>query len=279
MIQLLTRDKNVLYELEQSEIFPDYRSVLGEAIALNVDLTGLYVESERLDEIMWRGNDLKWVTFSNCSLKRNEFIDCEFVQLNIYNSDLQLSKFKKSSIKESQFLESNLSKGRFSDCEMENVAFHDTNLAATFFLNCFINEGKFKNGDTNTDWIRDSYFIGCTFSESNMESVKDISVIYFWETNPQEIEFYKDECFTEVINKSSKVLYAIESDVVWWKPYSWNKDKYRFFRGSLEDFCKEVRNGFPTTDLYPDMTDIEIEDELLRVCFYLESWKKNIESV
>lgn len=43
-IQLLTQEKKVLYELEQSDLFPDYRSVLQEVITLKIDLTYLSAE-------------------------------------------------------------------------------------------------------------------------------------------------------------------------------------------------------------------------------------------
>lgn len=109
-------------------------------------------------------------------------------------------------------------------------------------------------------------------AECGMDYVVDISLLYFWDTNLYDIQFRNKERFTEVINKQSKVIYAIDSDVVWWKPYSWNNEEMRLFRGSLKEFRKEVENGFPTTDLYPDMDDYEIEAELLKVIRYLEQW-------
>ncbi|MDX9883731.1 MAG: pentapeptide repeat-containing protein [Prolixibacteraceae bacterium] len=294
-IQLLTQEKKVLYELDQSGLFPDYRSVLCEAIALKIDLTGLVVDSEQLDEVIWRGTEMKSVLFRNCSLKKNEFIDCNISGLYIGNSDFSSSKFKKSALNDFHILNSDFSKTRFKDCSMWNhffldcnfnkaafynckvddISFNSTNLPGTFFYNCRINNGHFVHSDTNTGWLKETGFVGCNLSECQIDSVVDISGMYFWETNVQDIQMMEEECFTEVVNKNSKVLYAIYSDVVWWKPYSWADDEKRIFRGSLEEFSNEVRTGFPTTGLYPEMGDYEIEEELLRVCRYLKSWEKD----
>ncbi|MCF8359263.1 MAG: pentapeptide repeat-containing protein [Prolixibacteraceae bacterium] len=293
-IQLFTQEKKVLYELEQSELFPDYRSVLSEAIALKIDLTGLVVDSEQLDGMTWLGTEVNSVFFRNCSLKKNEFINCNFNGLYVGDCDFTSSKFKKSTLNDLHILNSNYSKARFRNCSASNlffldcnfnkaafhncriddIAFNSTNLSETFFYSCKINKGNFIHSDIKTDWLRETGFVGCNLSECQIDSAIDISGMYLWETNVQDIQLIEEECFTEVVNKNSKVLYAIYSNVVWWKPLSLNDEK-RIFRGSLEEFYDEVQNGFPTTDLYPEMDDFEIEEELLRVCKYLESWKNN----
>ena len=71
------------------------------------------------------------------------------------------------------------------------------------------------------------------------------------------------------------MIYAIDSDVVWWKPSSWQDYEKGIFRGTLKEFTEEVRNEFPRTGLDPSGLDYEIEEELLHVCKYLESWKNN----
>lgn len=110
-----------------------------------------------------------------------------------------------------------------------------------------------------------------------MKSIKEISQLFFWDSNLRDIhsEFGKKERFTEIENERSTVIYAIDSNVVWWKPYSWEDNEKGIFRGTLKEFTEEVRNGFPTTDLYPKNADYEIEEELLHVCNYLESWRNN----
>lgn len=291
-IQLLTDKKKVLYELEQSELFPDYRSVLCEAIALNIDLTDLCVELETINEVIWKGINLKGIFFKNCSMRKNEFIECNLKYVSINNCDFQSSKFKKSTIinfyitntnslamsfknctlNDGLFLSCNLGKTNFYNCKSDHVSFNSTNLTETFFKDCEITSGSFIHDKTNTEWMMNTYFVDCNLSEIEMRDIQDVSSLYFWETNVHEIKFMGDQQFTEVINDRSKVLYAVDSDVVWWKPYSWDDDERRIFRGTLKEFADEVRNEFPTTDLYPSMMDYEIENELLRVCLYLESW-------
>lgn len=296
-IQLLTDKKQILYELEQSELFPDFRSVLREAIALNIDLTNLSIESEMIDEVIWKGNDLKGVFFNNCSMKKNEFIECNLKSVYISNCDCQSTKFKKTTIIDFDvmntdssmvsfknctldnglFLSCNLVKTNFYNSKTDHVSFNSTNLSEVFFKDCEITNGSFIHDKANTEWMINTYFVGCCLSEIEMRDVQDVSSLYFWETNVREIKFMGDQQFTEVINDRSKVLYAVDSDVVWWKPYSWDDDERRIFRGTLKEFADEVRNEFPTTDLYPSMMDYEIENELLRVCLYLESWNRSIE--
>lgn len=296
-IQLLTDKKQILYELEQSELFPDFRSVLREAIALNIDLTNLSIESEMIDEVIWKGNDLKGISFKNCSMKKNEFIECNLKSVYISNCDCQSTTFKKTALVDltsrktdfslmnsrdctldnSLFLECDLFKTNFYNCKSDYVSYNSTNLTEVFFKDCEITNGSFIHDKANTEWMINTYFVGCCLSEIEMRDVQDVSSLYFWETNVREIKFMGDQQFTEVINDRSKVLYAVDSDVVWWKPYSWDDDERRIFRGTLKEFADEVRNEFPTTDLYPSMMDYEIENELLRVCLYLESWNRPIE--
>lgn len=119
--------------------------------------------------------------------------------------------------------------------------------------------------------MKDVYFIKCSIVGCDMSLVDDISTLFFWDTNIRDIKFKNEERFTIVTNTHSKVIYAIDSDTIWWKPYSSNNNKMKIFRGNLDSFCYEVQNGFPTTDLHPKMDDFEIERELLLVCRYLRS--------
>lgn len=291
-IQLLTKEKKVLYELEQSDLFPDYRSVLREAIALKIDLTGLVVDSEQLDGITWLGTDINSVFFRNCSLKNNEFINCNIDGLYVGDCDFTSSKLKKSNLKDFHILNSDFSKASFKNCTMathfyldcnfnkatfynckiDDIAFDSTNLSGTFFNYCEINDGNFVHSDENTIWLKESGFVGCNLSDCEIGSVIDISKMYFLETNVNDLKMIENEEFTEVFNKNSKVLYAIDSDIVWWKPNSWNK-KIGIFRGSLKEFSNEVQDGFPTTDIWPDV-EMFIGSELEHVIRYLESWQK-----
>jgi hypothetical protein len=73
-IQLKTRENKVLYELEKSELFPSYRSVLVEAISVGIDLTGLRAVNEEINNVDWKGASSSSFSFENCSMKKNKFI-------------------------------------------------------------------------------------------------------------------------------------------------------------------------------------------------------------
>ncbi|MCW0483319.1 pentapeptide repeat-containing protein [Gaoshiqia sediminis] len=291
-IQLLNDKNKVLYELEQSELFPDYRSVLREAIALNLDLTGLRVESESLDEVTWNGASLTGVSFLNCSMKKNEFQDCTVTGLYLHSCDLSSSKFRKTTLRDFHLADSKSAKVHFSDCQFNNSfilssslsdarfyecgffssVFNSTGLSGSIFKNCTGDTMRFVHSKQTDEWLKDTFFMNCRLHSCEMD-IEDLACIYFWNTNVRDIQLLERERFTEVINDNSQVLYAIDSDVVWWKPYSWKEHENKIFRGTLAEFFDEVHNGFPTTDLYPEMDDTEIEEELLRVCQYLKSWK------
>lgn len=298
MIKLISIDNKVLYELEKSELFPDYRSVLKEAIALQIDLTRLLVESECIDDIIWSEINMDGIIFKNCSMKRNKFIGCfgkelsinscdmtnlkfknsTFNLLHISDSNLSLISFRNSKLYNSFIIDCNCSSALFFESNIEATGFHTTNISEAFFYNSCLDDTKFIHGKPGNEWMKDTKFIDCSVIGCNMEYVDDLSSLYFWNTPIRDIQFKSEERFTEVVNDFSKVIYAIDSDVIWWKPYSWNDDKKRIFRGTLKEFQNEVENGFPTTELYPDMSDFEIEEELLRVSKYLEMWnqtKKN----
>lgn len=296
-IQLRTREGNVLYEQEKSELFPNYRSVLVEAIGLGIDLTDLYVKGEEINDVVWKGVNLSSVFFEECSMKKNEFIENTIEWLGMGFSDLIGSKFKNCKIESLHISDSNVShtsirnsswhssfligceftNASFYNCDLPYIGFHTTNLSEAIFNKCCLDNSSFVHAKPDSGWMKNTYFISCSFKGCSMEYIKDISQLFFWDSNLRDIyfEFGKRERFTEIENENSKVIYAIDSDVVWWKPYSWEDNEKGIFRGTLKEFTEEVRNEFPTTDLDPLRAHYEIEEELLHVCKYLESWNNN----
>lgn len=193
-------------------------------------------------------------------------------ELHINNSNLSLLSFRNSCSCNSFIIGCDCRNSSFYESDIKQTGFHTSNISGTIFKNCCLDKAIFVHDKPAKEWIKNTIFTDCSMAECGMDYVVDISLLYFWDTNLYDIQFRNKERFTEVINKQSKVIYAIDSDVVWWKPYSWNNEEMRLFRGSLKEFRKEVENGFPTTDLYPDMDDYEIEAELLKVIRYLEQW-------
>jgi uncharacterized protein YjbI with pentapeptide repeats len=296
-IQLKTREGKVLYKLEKSELFPSYRAVLVEAISLGTDLTGLYVVNEEINNVDWKGACSSSFSFKKCSMRRNKFIDGTYDFLGIGSSDLTGATFKTCKIKSlhcdgsnlrhtfirnsswhSSFLiRCELTNASFYNCDLTNIGFHTANLSETIFNKCRLDNSSFIHPQPNSGWMNNTTFLSCSFKECSMEYVKDISQLFFWDSNLRDIyfDFGNEERFTEIENENSKVVYAIDSDVVWWKPPSWEDKEKGIFRGTLKEFTEEVRNEFSLTDLDPSGMDYEIEEELLHVCKYLASWKNN----
>ncbi|MGC9354220.1 MAG: pentapeptide repeat-containing protein, partial [Mariniphaga sp.] len=210
-----------------------------------------------------------------CDFSASKFKKSKLKDFHILNSDCSKVSFRDCSLSNHFFLDCNFIKTEFYNCRMDDISFNSTNLAGTFFNNCEINKGNFVHSEENTDWLSETGFVGCRLSGCEFQSPINISTMYFLETNAYDLSLIEDEKFTEIYNKYSNVLYAINSDVVWWKPNSYNK-KVGIFRGSLKEFSDEVRNGFPTTDIWPDV-EVLIGSELEHVIKYLESWKKRFE--
>lgn len=291
MIQLLTDDKKVIYEQQQSEMFPDYCSVLREAIAYGISLEGLCVKSENIDNVYWRGTNLKSVSFRNCSMKRNTFLDCTGI-LHCYECNLDQSKFKDSKFKDIYISNSVLSKLSFRnalseqsflvDCDLtnsifwesrlKNTTFHTCTLPHTLFYRCTLESLNLLHKTISSDWYENAAFIECDNLSGNMTSIKNLSELYFWETNLSEINFAKDEPITIIENRRSKAVLAIDSDVIWWKTH--NRIEILPFRNSVKEFLEEVGNNFPSTDIYLDMDDFDVKEEMLAVCAYIHYLKK-----
>lgn len=291
-IQLKNTDAEVLYELEESEQFPDYRSVLCEAIALKIDLTSLRVEDEQIDGLIWKEINVSSLFFANCSMKNSEFIDCEATFYisscdltssrmknckitGIHISDSNLKAFKVKDSKLDGFITaSNCSDATFYNSDLSRICFHTTQLFDTVFKNCNLTEASCIIGKENHKWVKNTYFIHCDMTYFEFDFLHDISLLYLWDTNIRDIYFKNRTPITEIINENCKVIYAIYDDVVWWKAYSWNDDDKKIFKGSLKEFIHEVRNDYPKTQLDFLGVDFEQDDELLKVCDYLERWSK-----
>ena len=296
-IQLKTKNGRVIYELEKSDMFPDYKSVLREAISFSIDLEDLYVKSENLEGLVFSNTKSKSLNFEDCFLKGIEFINCELGYIQFKNCILFHSKYKKSKIKSLSFKNSDLKFSIFrnsalEELDLENIdisgsvfykfsvqfiSFRNSNLSNVLFNLCSMETMNLYNESPSVKWIKDAMFLNCNFSKCNMEDVDDISVLYFWDTPFNGIKFKNEERFTKVINTYTRLDYAIDSDVVWWKPYSYQEDEIKIFRGTLQDLINEINNNFPTTDIFPYMGDIEEykESELRIVCKYLTAWNEN----
>lgn len=266
MIKLLNRDNEVIYEVEKSELFQDYRSVLKDALACGVDLSNLFIDSECIDEVVWNGVNFNNVGFKNCSMRKNTMVDCS-------NSDFSSFSIRNSSINNGFIIDSECSKSSFFESSIHNLSFHSSNISEIIFNRSNLYEVRFIHSKTSNKWIKDARFLYCVLSECEMNYVDDISVLFFWEIDWQSIRFKENKRFTEIKNTNSRVLYAVDSDIVWWKPHLYECDNEFIFRGTLNEFQQEINSGFTTTNIYPEMDDFDIEDELLKTCVFLKLWR------
>ncbi|MFZ5431177.1 MAG: pentapeptide repeat-containing protein [Bacteroidota bacterium] len=295
-IQLISSQGEVLYELVQSELFPDYRSVLREAIAMSVSLENLVVRNENLDNLTWHNQDLRSVSFIDCSMVKTEFFECTIDNISFKNCALDHLKIKKCTVNKLSISESKVNHARIRNSSLVNVDFYHvqmgdasffnvdindlyctgSDLSGSVFKQCNLKNIRFSHDIPIINWFRDVTFDGCTLKEFNTEFIDDISILFFWEVNIFDLDFPEDERITIVETNQTKVIYAIDSDVIWWKPDCRFRDDLDIFRGTLAEFADGVsREYFSKTDYHIDQSSVGIAFEMHLICQYLESWNKD----
>lgn len=289
----------MIFELEKSDMFPDFCSVLNEAIVNKINLNELHIDSENIDNFQWQSFDLSLIYFSNCSMKKNVFSNCTGV-LNFSNCNLSHSKINNSNfnsthisdsimnamnIKNSSFINSfiiasEIQNTTFWNTNLSHIGFHTCTLSNSLFYNCDLSNSSFIHSLNSILWYKDTKFIECKMDCCNMSSVTSINEMYFWNTNIELIEFSENEKFTIIENTNSKVIYAIESNIIWWLPHHTISTPPKIpFRQTLDEFICEIKQGFPTSDIHPEMSDLEVEYELCSVAEYLKYWQRSYVSI
>lgn len=303
-MQIIDTKGNILYSIEQSELFPDYRSVLLDAIANGIDLTNLSVENQNLQKIYFQGVNLCNASFKNCDMRGVEFINCiandiDFDQCNLIglkikksnfcnsgfnrsnisnasigNSELNESWIKNSNLSNTNaissnfiscaFYDCNLESSKFSQAQAENISFHTCNLKKTVFERCSLMNANLIHTSSTFEWLQDVTFAFCNISDCDLSRLPNLSMLFINESNIHEA-ILDHQTFTKIINKYTTVLYAIDSDTVWWDS----------FRGTFEEFRVEVETGFPQTNVDIGV-EIFIYSELSKVLVYLEQWKNHL---
>lgn len=271
---------NVLYSLEQCEMFPNYTAVLKDAIAQGKDLTGLCIKNQNISNVVFQGTTLYNAVFENCNFHKVEFIECQadsvwfnmcnldglkVKKTNLSNAHIQkcsISKahFTRSNLNDSSIFDSNLHLAVFLKTQLNNVRFYDCNLEKAEFEGCSLAKAGFYNLSPTYQWINDVLFSNCILNDCDLSSLKSLSMLYIRECNIEDAEL-KDQNFTRVINTYTKVLYAIESDTVWWED----------FRGNFEQFKDMVENDTMENGTKYYLDDF-LYDELSKVVCYLEQW-------
>ncbi len=271
---------NVLYSLEECEMFPNYTAVLKDAIAQGKDLTGLCIKNQNISNVVFQGTTLYNAVFENCNFHKVEFIECQAdsVWFNRCNLDglkvkkTNLSKahiqkcsiskahFTRSNLNDSLIFDSNLHLAVFLKTQLNNVSFYNCNLEKAEFEECSLADAGFYNLSPTYQWINDVLFSNCILNDCDLSSLKSLSMLFIRESNIEDAEL-QDQNFTRVINTYTKVLYAIESDTVWWED----------FRGNFEQFKDMVENDTMENGTKYYLDDF-LYDELSKVVCYLEQW-------
>ncbi len=293
IIQLVTIDDKVLYELPKSEMFPDYVSVLREAIKLQVNLDQLLVESRIINNVVWHSFNIGTIHFRNSIITNNLFENCTGT-IECSNCDLDRLKIKKSNLETSNFYNckiTNLSFRTsesyhfiFEHCNLTGSVFKKNNLSSFWFNFCQLSNSRiedcdlkyfhFKNSNENDEWYNDLIIKNCRFKESIFESKIDLSKLIIWNINYEEIDFEEGVIrFVDILGKYCKVIICTYSNILWWS-HRYKYDDDILYRHTFNEFIDEVQNNFPTTEVYPEMDDNEEESELLAICEYLKYWIK-----
>ncbi|PHR86030.1 MAG: hypothetical protein COA80_19975 [Leeuwenhoekiella sp.] len=294
LIQLKTREGTVLYEQEQSALFPDYRSVLVEAIATGVDLDNLYIRGRKLDNLVFKGVKIKGLTFSNCIVVNARFEDCELEAFHISYCDCSRLKIKNSKLEghwsNSIFNGSSLrgmvsnllyieyckmADTHFKDCVFTHISFHSVDLIKAWFENSDFEIGYFLHKENTADWYTDMTLLHCKLGEVHFTSIQDLSKLFVWHTNLRDA-FHDWSAPPEIVkveSNNSTVVYCADQDVLWWKQEDWFYEKHLIWRSTLQDFIDEVANEYPKTEILQTAMGVYIDDELELVSDYLKKVK------
>jgi uncharacterized protein YjbI with pentapeptide repeats len=291
MIEIKSYDNRILYSLEKSEMFPDYRSVLQEALAIGIDLTGLFVKNEIIDNLQFNRFKINNVRFENCSMVNVQFIESEGDSIRFSGCNLNRIKFKRSKISEIHFYKSemnkahfiksnfpdlhldecNLSSSEFHDCQINNSDFYDCSLTKTIFRHSSLQKARYANQSSDDGWMQDVRFEFCRMEECDLERIKNLGILHINESNI-DYAFTNNANFTKLSTYKLSILYAIESDIVWMND---NSDSLLnvLFRGSFTDFKKEVDASYPEWYVQFFADDFS-GDWIDKACKYLEGWKE-----
>lgn len=293
MLQLLTDKGELLYELEQSAQFPDYRSVLVEAIATGINLNGLKVQGENLANITWRNITLESVFFYNCTMVNNRFENCFLDGVYFTNCNLQRLKVKRTSVHFVEisscdatgssfrelkgcngfnFMKVDISKSVFYQCEMSHASFWQSTLNKVLFDGCTFNSFSFIHSKDEKEWLKDAKFFNCIIGdEVSMRYHSNVSVLDLYKTNIRDVEFKETLYFTEIINEYTHVLFEKTNNTVWIAQFH-SPERYR---GTLEQLETDLLDPEPEDEFWNQMYQVLIESELFLVLKYLKTIKNN----
>lgn len=287
---LTTKKGTTLFSIKKSDQCPNYSTALQIALDNKVNLSGLKLVGKELDSIRWESVSIDNFSFEKCSLKNNHFNKCNGKGFDFKSCDLSHSIFNHLNVSDNYIMDCKIRAAKFInmvngfshvlDCDfsesifehsiLDGVCFNSCNLSNALFRHCSLIESHFIHIDSMSGWTVNLSFLECNLMKCFIKDINRISDLYLWKSNVWDAKFENDEEFIEVVNKYSRVLYAINSDVVWWKPLDhYHPDKGYIFKGNLAELDNEVNNGFPVSKLYPHL-EVFISNELDNLSSYLK---------
>ncbi|TNJ41357.1 pentapeptide repeat-containing protein [Tamlana fucoidanivorans] len=297
MIQLVSKEGKIIYKLPTSEMFPNYRSVLVEAIAIGVDLSKLHVVGEDINNVNWERASFNELSFENCKMVNNAFKNCT-ATLRFESCDISRCKIKNSIISDLNatnceaanvvIQKTKIDYGQIDRCNLANLRIENSHLIRVSFYVPFIKEAIFRNSlfdhvaiyeGKKERWCQDVSLIDLVFNECRLDGLKDLSQLYLWNIkNTEEMWFENmDYRYSIILNANSTILYSLDFDVVWWnyREYGYAEPKQvRPLRMTSNEFIAEVKNDYPTTEIYPQCTDDDLDDELVAAVAYIKTIKE-----
>ncbi|MCC4214410.1 pentapeptide repeat-containing protein [Leeuwenhoekiella parthenopeia] len=293
--QLKSREGVILHQQPQGLLFPDYRSVLEDALTKNIDLTGLSLKDEDLSNLKWIGVRATELYFKNCSLTNNRFEDCRFNYFSLQHCDCSHSVFKDTDLRYGHWSNLILDHVRFltmpnmelfiidcsckavlfRNCNLSHITFHSVNLTQTTFKNSRLGYAAFINAETTNSWMDEVSFLNCKIGEVQFHKYNNLRNLYFWKTRIVDIDFAYCErpVIFRVENPSCIVVYCVDQDVLWWKPEFWAGKSPRIWRSGLQEFEFEIKNTYPKTQVLQSPLGAFVDEELQLVCSYFQALK------
>lgn len=270
-VDLQNKKGEIIYSCEVINVDRAVAQALSFAILYHIELPGLMVENEILDDLNFSGMNLEGAQFKHCSLKRTTFsnvkadalwfVNCEMNHCLIEDSTGKLRDLtfcdvvlKKAKLKDLQYCEIHLagcdcSKTDFENCNLQNLFAIDSLFKEATFSNCSLRSAIFSGGVKYGNPVESASFIDCDLYQTDFRDY-DLSSLHFRNSNIQDANTIHE--FLYFGFQKSGITVAIDCNMIW----------FNDFQGSIEEFEKEFKEdpeGFTSCEFRSE----QVIEELL----------------
>lgn len=250
-VDLKNKKGEIIYSCDVIHEERAVSQALNFAIQNKIDLSGLVVEDETLDDLNFSNMMLKEARFENCSLKRSTFNGGSFEGIQFVKSDMRhciikgneekycemtfkhvlLKGSKMEDINSSHLLlsDSDCSEMLFVNCNLPHLFAIDTLFEETVFLRSSLRNAFFSGGWKYKNPVLNVGFYGCDLTSANFQKY-DLSSLHFQNANIQDALTKHQFLFFGYEN--STFLFEARLNVIW----------FSNFKGSLSEFETEFNN-------------------------------------